>query len=499
MLESKVIRERIVVLLGALLAFGASLGASFHFDDYTLFVDPAVTAPAGWWSMWQPWKTRPLTYFTFWVNYQLGGENPVGYHAVNLLLHLTAVWVFHGVLLGLVHRRAALFAAAIFAMHPIQTEAVAYVWARAILLATVCCLFSLRAWLKSDYFAAAVWFSLALLSKEECVTFPIFLALIGPQAILPSLGMMGLSVAATGRVLWALKYMHVSGAGATAGISPVEYLCTQGEVVLRYLRLLLLPYGYTFDPDIAVVRDWHGWIAWLGILAIAVLLWRRYRHGGWFAAALILLAPSSTIFPAADLAADRRLYLPMVAFATLAGVALAKLPRSGLIAFLVAFALASISASRTYVWLTERSLWFDAVSRGPRKVRPRVMLARASDIETAMHLLAVATELEPGNSQPYVEKGARYMAIDLPDLALAEFDRAISLSPRDPLVLNDRGAALQKLGRREEAIAEFKAALEINPCWITARDNLQAAGINYPIPCRLVPGASMRLIGPATP
>ena len=499
MYEWKVVRERLVVLLGALIAFGASLGASFHFDDYTLFSDPAVTSPAGWWSVWQLWKTRPLTYFTFWVNYQFGGQNAVGYHAVNLLLHLTAVWIFHGILLGLVHRRAAFFAAAIFAMHPIQTEPVAYVWARAILLATLFCLFSLRAWLKGAYLAAAIWFSLALLSKEECVTFPIFLAVIGPRATFPILGMLGLSAAATGRVLWALQYLHVTGAGATAGISPVEYLCTQGIVVLRYLRLLLWPFGYTFDPDIAVVRDWHGWIAWLGILAVAVILWRRYRHGWWFAAALILLAPSSTIFPAADLAVDRRLYLPMVAFATLAGVFLAELPRSRRIAFLLVFALVSISASRTYVWLTERSLWFDAMTRGPRKVRPRVMVARFSGTETALHLLTVASGLEPRNPQPYVEKGARYMAIDLPDLALAEFDRAYQLSPGDPLVLNDRGAALQKLGRRDEAIAAFKAALEINPCSTSARDNLQAAGIDYPIPCRLDPGTRTRLVSPPSP
>jgi protein O-mannosyl-transferase len=323
--------------------------------------------------------------------------------------------------------------------------------------------------------------------------------LIRRQAVLPALGMMGLSAIAAGRVFWALKYLHVTGAGTTAGISPVDYFCTQGLVVLRYLRLLLLPYGYTFDPDIAVVRGWHGWFAWLGIFLIAVLLWRTCRYGWWFAAGLILLAPSSTIFPAADLAADRRLYLPLVAFATLAGLLLAELPRPGLVAFPVIITLGLVSASRTQVWINEGTLWSDAVSRGPRKIRPRVMLARASDTETAVRILTVAEELDPDNPQPYIEKGARYLEIDLDDLALAEFDRAFTLSPKDPMVLNNRGAALQKLGRREEAITEFKAALGINPCWTTARGNLQAAGISYPIPCKLAAGTRMDLVGRPIP
>src|SRR5580692_2563742 len=102
MYEWNSVRERLLVLLAAILAFGASLAGSFHFDDYTLFIDSAVTSPAGWWSVWQLWRTRPFTYFTFWFNYQLGGQDPLGYHAVNLLLHLTAVWLLHGVLIGIV-------------------------------------------------------------------------------------------------------------------------------------------------------------------------------------------------------------------------------------------------------------------------------------------------------------------------------------------------------------------------------------------------------------
>ncbi|MDQ2945773.1 MAG: hypothetical protein M3Y27_07500, partial [Acidobacteriota bacterium] len=70
-----------ILVLAALCAFGASLAGSFHLDDYSLFSQ----------DLWRPLDIRPLTYFTFWINHELGGQNPVGYHAVNLGLHLVAV------------------------------------------------------------------------------------------------------------------------------------------------------------------------------------------------------------------------------------------------------------------------------------------------------------------------------------------------------------------------------------------------------------------------
>jgi uncharacterized membrane protein len=75
----------------------------------------------------------------------LACDHPIGYHAVNLLLHLGAVLLAYECLRRLLPERAALIAAALFAIHPIQAEAVNYVWARSILLATVGRLASLLA------------------------------------------------------------------------------------------------------------------------------------------------------------------------------------------------------------------------------------------------------------------------------------------------------------------------------------------------------------------
>src|SRR5579871_2984646 len=122
-------RDRLILTVAALAAFGASLGSTFHFDDYAIFADPVLTSPSGWWEVWRPEQTRPLTYFTFWLNYQAGGRDPAGYHAVNLALHLAAVLLLYEVLVGQAFSPA-LLAAALFAVHPIQAEPVNYIWAR---------------------------------------------------------------------------------------------------------------------------------------------------------------------------------------------------------------------------------------------------------------------------------------------------------------------------------------------------------------------------------
>ena len=492
------------VLFATLIVFGMGVLGSFHFDDYSLFSDPAVTSPSGCWQVWQPLRTRPLTYLTFWANYQLGGQNPIGYHAINLVVHLYAVWLLFGILQRLIGEKAALIATTIFAIHPIQSEPVLYVFERATLLATVLCLLCWRSWLDRRYWSAVAWFTLALLAKEECVTFPVFLWLF-ERAVLPTAGMLVLSLGAGVRVVIAHAALHVQavrgvavdmGGPASPHFSTVgtvifgyfrasllPYLCTQGLVILRYLRMLLVPYGFTVDPDIPAVLGWQGWLAWAAILVLAVLLWKSYRHGWWFAAGLLLLLPSSSIFPAADLAADRRLYLPMIAFAALVGALLSRVRRRVLLVPL-ALGLAAISFTRARVWLTERALWSDAAERAPRKLRPLLQLSRASEPGAALRILDYAQTVAPDDSRPALEKGLRLLALNMPDQALAQFERALTLLPEDPEILNNRGVALTFLGKRDLAAKDFQHALSVNPCMAIARRNLQRLGIVYPVSCR---------------
>src|SRR5512133_3826859 len=188
-------RARLFLLGAALLAFGASLASGFHFDDYAIFAHPSLASASGWTEMFTLRQTRPLTYLTLWLNYAIGGNSPIGYHVVNVALHLAAVALALECLRKLLPERAAIAAAAIFALHPLQAEAVNYVWARSIVLATVLCLAALLEWLNGRHWTAVAWFGAALLAKEEVAAFPLVLLLMDRKRVAPVGAMLGLSLA----------------------------------------------------------------------------------------------------------------------------------------------------------------------------------------------------------------------------------------------------------------------------------------------------------------
>ncbi|MBI3698077.1 MAG: hypothetical protein HY238_24975, partial [Acidobacteria bacterium] len=201
------------VLLVTLAAYASTLSSSFHLDDYAIFADPVLTAPDGWWRVFRLGQTRPLTYFTFWLNYRLGAIDPSGYHVASLGIHLAAVATAWAVFRRLLAPVGALAATAVLALHPLQSEAVAYVFARATLLATLFCLLAWRDWLEDRRWRSVAWFVLALLAKEECVAFPIFLAVVEPdRRHWRALGaMLAASTAAGARLLYVAG--HTKGAG----------------------------------------------------------------------------------------------------------------------------------------------------------------------------------------------------------------------------------------------------------------------------------------------
>jgi tetratricopeptide (TPR) repeat protein len=473
-------RARLLLLAGALAAFGASLGSGFHFDDYAIFSDPILRSSSGLAHLFDLRQTRPLTYLSFWLNYQIGGDHPIGYHAVNLLLHLGAVLLAYECLRRLLPERAAVIAAALFAIHPIQAEAVNYVWARSILLATVGCLASLLAWLDGRQWTAVAWFAAALLAKEECAAFPLMLWVVGPGKTRGLAAMLLLSMAAGGRVIYATLVTPGAPAGFQAGISPWRYLAAQSVVILRYLRLLIVPYGFTVDPEVKAPM-WLGMAAWASILGAVVFAWRGSPVKNWVIAGLILLIPSSSIFPAADLAADRRMYLPMLAFAAALGLVLAQVKTPWATAGLGAVLLAC-SVARTAVWMSEESLWREAVERAPDKVRPKIQLARALPAARALELLNQARGLAPYDPAIAAETGKVLLAEGQPEAALQEFGRALALAPHDARNLNNRGVALQALWQTEAARQDFKRALALDPNLSEARENLLSIGGAKPNP-----------------
>lgn len=427
------------------------------------------------------------------MNELAGGRNPLGYHAVNLLLHLTAVVLLFEVLKRLTPAKAAWIAAAIFAVHPFQAEPVNYIFARSTTLATVLCLASLASWIGGHRWWAVAWFGGALLAKEECVAFPALLLLLEgwklrqqrerridiKRVLWPILAMFALSVLAGIRVFVAIAENPGAPAGAQAGISWQAYGLAQGLVILRYLRMLALPWGFSVDPDIAVPPAWLGILAWLalGLLAAAAAMFalRGKQAGLWLLAGFILLLPSSSVLPVADLAADRRLYLPMIGFAAAAGVLLERVRPPVVIAALAV--LTAFSVVRTQTWRTEASLWEDAARKAPHKVRPKIQLARAVEPARAIEILEGAQRIAPDNALVPSEEGRIYLSLGKPDLALMAFGRALALQPRSADALNNRGAALLALDQRQAAQADFERALAIDACQFDARLNLERLGV----------------------
>jgi protein O-mannosyl-transferase len=470
-------RQNLLLCLAAIIAFGGCLWGSFHFDDYSLFSG----------NLWRPLEIRPLTYLTFWINQRLGGGNPMGYHAVNLALHLIAILLLWDALGKMLPPSARLIATAIFAIHPFQAEPVNYIFARSTLLATVLCLAALRSWAKGRRWWAVAWFGAALLAKEECVAFPVFLLLLSlplsrkSKELSPIAAMLALSLAAGIRVLLAVQTTAGSGAGGQAAVTWQSYLLTQGVAILRYLRMLALPWGFTVDSGIQVPPFWIGVLAWLAVLCLALFAsskLTRTQAGIWFVGGLILLLPSSSIFPANDLAADYRMYLPMIGFAASIGWLLERVRPAYLApAFLL---LVCLSFVRTATWRSEESLWADAVENAPAKVRPRIQLARAVEPARGLEILEQAQRMAPDDPQVPAEEGRVYLRLGKPAQALAQFGRALALAPGSAEAVNNRGAALLALEQKDAAVQDFERALAIDPCQFNARLNLHRMGVASP-------------------
>ena len=193
---------------------------------------------------------------------------------------------------------------------------------------------------------------------------------------------------------------------------------------------------------------------------------------------LLLLMPSSSIFPADDLAADRRMYLPMIAFCAAFGV-LAHRWNPRVLAGIGALLL-GLSFLRTQVWLSERNLWQEAIERAPDKVRPRIQLSRSLEPVGGLVVLDEAARQFPEDFDIETERGRLFLNTGRAPDALSAFGRALALHPSSAMALNNRGVALAALGQVIAARADFERALQEDPCFTDAASNLRRLGFTAP-------------------
>jgi hypothetical protein len=328
----------------------------------------------------------------------------------------------------------------------------------------------MRSWIAGRFWIAAMWFLVAMLAKEECAALPLVLILLPvPRNWRAFSTMICVALAIGLRTVFAAAAIPGSGSGAQSGISPLAYLGSQGVSIWRYLRLFIIPWGFSIDPSLMRPSLWIAIGAWV---ALAVLCLIPFRGRFWFLMGLLLLAPSSTILPAADLAADRRMYLPMVAFCACAGILLAAVDRRAIVAIVVG--LTGISIHYSMLWTSPGALWSEAERLAPHAVRPRIQLARVLRPEQGLLELDDAPSDDPSVA---TERGRLLLMLGRPAEALSAFGRALALAPNDAKAISNRAVALAALGSRDVAIAEFQRALEKDACLSDARENLARLGV----------------------
>jgi tetratricopeptide (TPR) repeat protein len=436
-------RARLLLLGAGLAAFGGSLVAGFHLDDYAILSAPLLKSLRG---------PHPLTSVTFWLNYQAGGQEPLGYHAFNLLLHLGAVLLAYECLRRLLPPAAATVAAAIFAVHPLQAEAVNYVAMRGVMLAGLFCFAALLAWIEDRPWLAVAAFAAALAADEQCTLFPLIMLVVDRKRKVPLACMFALAVAAVARLY------------------PANYvIALASERFVRFLQLLVLPWGFTVDPD---VREpvWPGVALMLAMLgAVAWGLHKRHVYSwlAWLLLGYVLLIPTFSMNPAAD----PRMYVPMFAFAAAAGLLLARIPaRAGAIGLVLL--LIALSIGRTSVWASDERLWREAVNRAPNKTWPKIQLAKSLRAADALELLNRARLQAPYDAEIPAEIGKVLLDEQQFDGAVDELSRAVALDPKNSLAFNNRGVALAALGQIPAARTDFEHALALDPNLAEARENL---------------------------
>ena len=169
-----------LVLAGVLL-FGPSFNDPFHFDDTLITNDSNVTNPAQLAHFFNPLHLRQLTFFTFYLNHLVGGNDPSGYHLVNVGIHVTNAVLLYWLVAGFAEPWIAIAAAGVFLVHPVQSEPVLYVYERSTLLACFFSLLALLALTRDRRWVAIVMFLCAFESKEAAIAVPLVAVFLSSQ------------------------------------------------------------------------------------------------------------------------------------------------------------------------------------------------------------------------------------------------------------------------------------------------------------------------------
>ena len=504
----------ICVALAAItwLVFGQTLRHDFvNYDDGEYVYDnpqvtPGLTREGIVWAFTRSHAANwhPLTWLSHMVDCQLFALRAGGHHFTNVLLHsATAIVLFlalHRMTAGL--WRSA-FVAAVFAVHPLRVESVAWISERKDLLSGLFFVLTIGTYLRyarapsrGRYALVLLLFALGLMCKPMLVTVPLVLLLIDywplqrpislRRAVLEKLPLLALSAAsavvtlfAQTRALNRLEHLSIPTRLANAATSTATYIAQM------FWPSGLAPF-YPLEPaKLTALRVVLSVLLVAGVSVFVFLLRRRrYLVTGWLWY-LIMLAPVIGIVQVGQQAhADRYTYLPQIGLAIALTWGAADFVRrwrrfrlvSGGLAVATVASLAFAAHKQTAYWRESETLWNRTLAVTENNVIAEQNLGQALHQKgrpaEAIARLRRALAINPNQASVHSSLGVVLLETGRPNESLTHLEKAVELKPEDPDANYNLANTLMELGRGRDAVTHYRRALEGNPMDSEAMNNM---------------------------
>jgi tetratricopeptide (TPR) repeat protein len=502
----------LLLLAATLLTYWPALQGGFIWNDRDYVTAPALRSIEGFWRIWfelgATEQYYPLLHSAFWLEHRLWGDQPFGYHLVNVLQHVTAAC-----LLVFVLRRLAIpgpwLAAFLFALHPVMVESVAWISEQKNTLSLVFYLAAALVYLRFDetrrpraYMYATLLFACALLTKTVTASLPAALLVAGwwqrgridlRRDVAPLLPWFVLG-AGMGLLSAHVERVYIGAQGEEFGLDGLQRSLLAGRIAWFYAAKLFWPAELIFiyprwQVDPAQVGHW---LYSLGALALLAGLWGvRSRSRAPLAAVLFF---GGSLFPTLgffnvyaflySFVADHWQYLPSLGLIVLASAGLARLleargvaraARVGVpVAIVSGLGLLSFQQSRMYVDL--RTFYVTTLARNPAAWMAHNnlgnLLREAGELDAARGHFEAALRVRPDLHRVHNNLANVLRAQRQPAEAERHYRRAIELRPDYVEAHNNLGSLLRQAGRPAEAKPHLFAAILADPMHADARNNL---------------------------
>jgi protein O-mannosyl-transferase len=502
----------LLIVFLTFIAYSSAVHGGFIWDDNDyVSKNPLLTAPDGLWRIWTTTETRqyyPMVFTSFWVETRLWGLHPTGFHIVNVILHtINAFLVWR--LLRRLNIPGAWMVGAVFAVHPVHVESVAWITERKNVLSGMFYLLALGSYLRFEedrrwnwYGSSLLLYVMALLSKTVTASLPVALLIIrwfqgrriGRKeiALLIPFFVIGIGLGLT--TAW-LEVDRVGAEGQDWSLSFLQKLMLAGKVLVFYPAKLIWPVNLIFNyPRWELdVTEWLQWGWLIGVGVVVFLAWKmRDKWGRGPAAALaffiVTLGPVLgflKVYPFYfSYVADHFQYLASLGVITLVVSGAAWVldreiqRRSGwpphtqksfkqFLAFAVLIVLAFLTWQQGRIYKNNQMLFEDTLRKNPESYLAHnnlgIMLDLQGEHEKAIRHFRNAVRLKPGDAGAHNNLGYALQSQGQLDEAISQFREALEIKPEHAMAHYHLGIALQSQGKTDEAFNEYNRALKIDP------------------------------------